>query len=97
MAEALQAQGARVAFTSVPPLQHFAALPWLLRQVLGLRGALLDWHLRRLAHQLGALHCAVELEFAREYLAIDGYHPSALGYSVWAQGLAQQLTPLLRG
>lgn len=95
MAEALQAQGARVAFTSVPPLQHFAALPWLLRQVLGLRGALLDWHLRRLAHQLGALHCAVELEFAREYLAIDGYHPSALGYRVWAQGLAPQLKPLL--
>lgn len=95
MTQALQAQGAQVAFTSVPPLQHFAALPWLLRQVLGLRGALLDWHLRRLAEQLGAQHCVVELEFAREYLAIDGYHPSALGYRVWAQGLAAQLKPLL--
>lgn len=90
------APGAQVAFTSVPPLQHFAALPWLLRQVLGLRGALLDRHLRRLAEQLGAQHCAVELEFAHEYLAIDGYHPSALGYQVWAKGLAAQLKPLLR-
>ena len=95
MTRALQAQGAQVAFTSVPPLQHFAALPWLLRQMLGLRGALLDRHLRRLAGRLGARHCAVELEFAREYLAIDGYHPSALGYRVWAQGLAAQLKPLL--
>lgn len=96
MTRTLQAHGALVAFTSVPPLQHFAALPWLLRQMLGLRGALLDWHLRRLAEQLGARHCAVELEFTREYLAIDGYHPSALGYRVWAQGLAPQLKPLLR-
>lgn len=93
MTLALQAQGARVAFTSVPPLQHFAALPWLLRQVLGLRAAQLDRHLQAVACQLGALHCPVELEFAAEYLAEDGYHPSAQGYRVWAEGLALALSP----
>jgi lysophospholipase L1-like esterase len=54
MSQTLQAQGAQVAFTAVPPLQHFSALPWLLRQVLGWRAALLDTQLRRLAGQLGA-------------------------------------------
>ncbi|MDO8698706.1 MAG: SGNH/GDSL hydrolase family protein [Pseudomonas sp.] len=91
MTQALQAQGAQVAFTAVPPLQHFSALPWLLRRVLGLRGTLLDRQLRAVARQLGASYCSVELEFAADYLAEDGYHPSQLGYQVWASGLAAQL------
>lgn len=93
MAQALTARGARVAFSSVPPLQHFTALPWLLRRLLGMRAALLDACLRRLATRQGAGHHAVELEFSAEYLARDGYHPSALGYRVWAEGLALSLLP----
>ncbi|MDX1297666.1 MAG: SGNH/GDSL hydrolase family protein [Pseudomonas sp.] len=93
MAEALAARGARVAFSSVPPLQHFTALPWLLRRLLGLRAGLLDARLGELAACLGAGHHAVELEFSPEYLARDGYHPSGLGYRVWAQGLAVSLAP----
>jgi lysophospholipase L1-like esterase len=91
MTQSLQAQGAQVAFTAVPPLQHFSALPWLLRHVLGLRAAILDAQLRRLAWQLGVVYCPVKLTFAADYLAVDGYHPSALGYRVWATGLAPQL------
>ncbi|MDP3848451.1 MAG: SGNH/GDSL hydrolase family protein [Pseudomonas sp.] len=91
MTQALQAQGAQVAFTAVPPLQHFSALPWLLRRVLDLRGALLDRQLRAVARQLGASYCPVALEFTADYLAVDGYHPSQLGYQVWASGLAPQL------
>jgi lysophospholipase L1-like esterase len=91
MAEALAAGGARVAFSGVPPLQYFTALPWLLRRLLGLRGALLDQCLRRLATRLGAGHHGVELEFSGDYLARDGYHPSALGYRVWAEALAVSL------
>lgn len=94
MSEALAARGARVAFSSVPPLQYFTALPWLLRRVLGARAALLDARLRQLASSLGAGHHAIELEFSERYLAIDGYHPSALGYRVWAQGLAASLAPV---
>jgi len=96
MAQALTARGARVAFSSVPPLQHFTALPWLLRRLLGMRAALLDACLRRLATRQGAGHHAVELEFSAEYLARDGYHPSALGYRVWAEGLALNLLPAAR-
>ncbi len=28
-----------------------------------------------------------------QFLAIDGYHPSALGYQVWGEHLAQWLEP----
>lgn len=88
MAEALARRGAQVAFSGVPPLQHFSALPWLLRQVLGVRAALLDTCLRQLAARLGAEHHPLSLEFSADYLAVDGYHPSSLGYRVWAEGLA---------
>jgi lysophospholipase L1-like esterase len=94
MAAALQGQGAQVAFSGVPPLQHFTALPWLLRRLLGMRGALLDRCLRRLAIHLGAGHHGVALEFSGDYLARDGYHPSALGYRVWAEALAASLAPV---
>lgn len=96
MGEALAARGARVAFSAVPPLQHFTALPWLLRRVLGARASLLDARLRQLAGTLGAGHHAVELEFSADYLALDGYHPSSLGYRVWAQGLAVSLVSAAR-
>ncbi|MEK8079278.1 SGNH/GDSL hydrolase family protein [Pseudomonas sp. XK-1] len=94
MAAALQGQGAAVAFSGVPPLQHFTALPWLLRRLLGVRGALLDQRLHRLAIRLGAGHHGVTLEFSGDYLARDGYHPSALGYRVWAEALAASLAPV---
>jgi lysophospholipase L1-like esterase len=96
MAEALSARGAQVAFSSVPPLQHFSALPWLLRRLLGMRAGQLDARLAQLADRLGAGHHAVELEFSSEFLARDGYHPSGLGYRVWAQGLAVSLAPAAR-
>jgi lysophospholipase L1-like esterase len=88
LAQAFPAPDCRVVFTAVPPIQHFSALPWLLRQVLGLRASILDGQLAQVAASLSALHCPVELEFAPEYLARDGYHPSALGYLRWAEGLA---------
>lgn len=92
LAEGWQARGAQVIFSAVPPLAHFHALPWLLRLLLGWRAALLDRDLRALAVSLGARHCALDMPFAAQYLARDGYHPSALGYRVWAQGLAAQLS-----
>lgn len=95
MADSLRARGVRVAFSAVPPLQHFSALPWLLRQWLGRRARLLDGELRVLSGRSGAEYCALNLPFEPRYLAEDGYHPSALGYRVWAEGLAERLTPLL--
>lgn len=92
-----QAAGARVVCTAVPPLRHFRALPWLLRQLLGWRAALLDRQLQALATAEGAGYCAVGLEMQPQYLAIDGYHPSALGYQVWGEHLAQWLVAVERG
>jgi hypothetical protein len=40
--DGFQAAGAQVTCTAVPPLQHFSALPGLLRALLGWRGRLLD-------------------------------------------------------
>lgn len=96
MAEAFRGQGCHVAFSAVPPLRHFTALPWLLRQLMGWRASLLDRELQALAQRSGALHCALDLPFEARYLAEDGYHPSALGYRVWGEGLAGRLSPLLQ-
>lgn len=85
--------GARVAFSAVAPMQHFSALPWLLRSMLGARAAMLDMALRQVAADSGAKHCPLQLRFSAEYLAADGYHPSSEGYRVWAEGLAEALIP----
>jgi lysophospholipase L1-like esterase len=96
LAGAFAAADCRVAFTAVPPMQHFSALPWLLRRMLGWRASLLDLQLGEVAAQLSASHCRVTLEFTPAYMANDGYHPSALGYRVWAEGLTTLLLGLLR-
>lgn len=93
MADALSARGARVAFSAVPPLQHFTALPWLVRRLFGGRARLLDERLQQVAHASGVTYCAVGLVFSADFLALDGYHPSSLGYRVWARELAQVLSP----
>lgn len=91
LCQALGQGGARVALTAVPPLQHFRALPWLLRQVLGLRARLLDAVMAQVALSETAQHLVLDLPFQGDYLAVDGFHPSALGYRTWAEGLAAQL------
>ncbi|MGQ7817551.1 SGNH/GDSL hydrolase family protein [Metapseudomonas furukawaii] len=89
MAGHFAVRGARVALAGVPPLEHFTALPWLLRLLLGWRARLLDRQLQSLAAREGWDCCATRLEMRREYLALDGYHPSTLGYRVWGEALAQ--------
>lgn len=92
LSQRMTAHGCRVVFTGVPPMQHFSALPWLLRRLLGLRAGLLDGELRRISAQEQAQYARLELQFADGYLARDGYHPSALGYRVWGEGLAELIT-----
>ncbi|MDG9921950.1 MULTISPECIES: SGNH/GDSL hydrolase family protein [unclassified Pseudomonas] len=92
LSQRMAAHGCRVVFTGVPPIQHFSALPWLLRRLLGLRAGLLDSELRRISVQERAQYARLDLQFADDYLARDGYHPSALGYRVWGEGLAELIT-----
>ncbi|KAF1065686.1 MAG: hypothetical protein GAK45_02136 [Pseudomonas citronellolis] len=91
-----QQHGAQVVCTAVPPLRHFSALPWLLRQLLGRRAEWLDTQLRTVAEAQGAGYSAVSLAMRPDYLAMDGYHPSALGYQVWAEQLAHWLVDTQR-
>nr|WP_298165704.1 SGNH/GDSL hydrolase family protein [uncultured Pseudomonas sp.] len=93
LAARFSAGGARVAFSAVAPMQHFSALPWLLRSMLGARAAMLDTALRQVAADSAAEYCSLQLRFSAEYLASDGYHPSREGYRVWAEGLAETLIP----
>ena len=96
LAQAFAKADCRIAFTAVPPMQHFSALPWLLRKMLGWRATLLDLQLSEVARRLSTSHCRVTLKFEPEYMARDGYHPSALGYRVWAEGLSGLLLGCLR-
>ena len=66
-------------------------MPGLLRALLGWRGRLLDEALRDLAGATGAGYCPISLDLLPDYLAIDGFHPSQLGYQVWAGALADWL------
>ncbi|WP_044873671.1 SGNH/GDSL hydrolase family protein [Pseudomonas sp. LFM046] len=83
-------RGVRVAFSGVPPLEHFSALPWLLRRLLGWRARLLDRQLHELARKEGWDCHATRLDMRPEFLALDGYHPSTLGYRVWGEALAER-------
>lgn len=80
----------RVVLVGVPPMRHFSALPWLLRQLLGWRAALLDGWGCQAASRHGALHVPARLTFEPHLLAGDGYHPSRDGYRLWAEDLAEQ-------
>ncbi|GJN50547.1 SGNH/GDSL hydrolase family protein [Pseudomonas tohonis] len=82
-------RGTQVVFAAVPPLQHFSALPWLLRRLLGWRARLLDEQMRTLAGELDAEHCAASIAMQADFLAVDGYHPSQLGCRVWGGLLAE--------
>ena len=95
--DGFQAAGAQVTCTAVPPLRHFSALPGLLRALLGWRGRLLDEALRDLAGATGAGYCPISLDLLPDYLAIDGFHPSQLGYQVWAGALADWLAAREKG
>ncbi|KFX69847.1 lysophospholipase [Pseudomonas taeanensis MS-3] len=92
MADELTARGVQVAFCGVPPLQYFSALPWLLRRLLGARAGLLDACLRQVAERSGVDYYPLRLRFSAAYLALDGFHPSSLGYRVWAQSLTAELS-----
>jgi lysophospholipase L1-like esterase len=90
LAKSLEERGCQViVFSAVPPVGRFPALPQPLRAILGIRAALLDYHLEKLARELpGAIYCHVRFPTAPAYVASDGVHPSSSGYRDWAEQLA---------
>ena len=90
VADAFHAAGIGiVAVSRLPPMHLFSALPQPLRAFLGMRARILDRDLQRLAARHRCLeYLDYRFEPRPEYLAEDGYHPSAAGCAVWGQGLA---------
>lgn len=83
---------AAIFLSGLPPMEKFTALPQPLRFVLGLRAKLLDHtlHAHPGNHQEFQT-ISVEPLLEKDYLAIDGYHPSELGYQIWGEKIAQAL------
>ncbi len=87
-----------VAVSRLPPMHLFSALPQPLRAFLGLRARLLDDDVLRLAAASGEFdYLDVRFEPRPEFLAVDGYHPSADGCAVWGRALAAGLLDLVPG
>lgn len=81
-----------VLLTSVPPMHCFPALPFPLRQVMGLRARKLDDVLRDIA----ARHDWVtHLDMGRDAdpadMASDGFHPGPTAYAEWARAASRTL------
>lgn len=76
-------------FTQVPPLAQFPALPALLKYLLGLRSIIMDLALKaKCCEHKNVYHLRSTLKVDKEMMAIDGYHPSKLGYQHWAKQIS---------
>ncbi len=78
-------------FCQVPPMHLFAGIPQPLRFMLGLRAALLDAELAAVCRENNWLLLTMDLALEAEFLAEDGYHPSARGCDKLGLALARGL------
>jgi lysophospholipase L1-like esterase len=82
---------ALVLLAGVPPLDYFPALPAPLNLVLGARSESLELGSIRLAKRMKrVVHVPFEIEKEQcaDFFCADGFHPSELGYKLWAEQLA---------
>jgi lysophospholipase L1-like esterase len=80
-----------VLLSGVPPLDYFPALPAPLSAVLGARSASLAKASMAMVKRLPrVVHVPFQIEEKRclELFCADGFHPSELGYKLWAEQLA---------
>lgn len=78
-----------IVFSGVPQLGELRSLPQPMRSALGARSAYLDALLERACVAHGVHHFPIRLPYRPEQIALDGFHPSALGYEAWAAVLAK--------
>jgi lysophospholipase L1-like esterase len=82
---------ALVLLAGVPPLGYFPALPQPLSLVLGARSSALGEASIRIVRKLKrVVHVPFQIEKERcvELFCADGFHPSELGYALWAEQLS---------
>lgn len=82
----------QVIFSALPPMQQFPALPQPLRCYLGRRATrfnklLGDW----LATSSHGQLLTPKLPLTTGSFAVDGFHPGAAAYALWAEQLAQAI------
>lgn len=87
-----QVGDALVLLAGVPPLNYFPVLPQPLSFVLGARSAALERASVDLVEKLKRVVYVpfrIEREHSGDLFCADGFHPSELGYSEWAEQLAR--------
>ena len=83
----------KILFSSIPPMQFFSALPQPLRWWLGQRAVRLNKLLDSVTKQQAFTSTlTIDTPFQQEYIAKDGFHPSAITYRLWAKKAADWLT-----
>jgi lysophospholipase L1-like esterase len=101
LAEMIDALHSRVGtvplvLAAAPPAHQLKAIPQPLRAYWGLRNHLYNGVARRLARSRPAVTFGPSYAAGKkEYLGPDGCHPSAEGYSIWAERLADTIVPLM--
>ncbi|WP_198679574.1 SGNH/GDSL hydrolase family protein [Aliidiomarina minuta] len=81
-----------ILFTAIPPMQAFPALPQPLRWYLGGRARLLNRLLLSATDQYkGVELLQVDFPLTRDYMAEDGFHPSARSCQLWAETAASRI------
>ncbi len=84
-------QAQRIVFTALPPMHKFPALPQPLRWFIGRQARVLDIELKHHCRRHDCDYLALDLPFAADYMAADGFHPSAQAASLWAHGVSDLL------
>ena len=85
-----------VVFSGLPRVQDFPLLPEPMRSILALRAARFDAALKEVAdaHPRSA-HLPIDTPLDPDGMAVDGFHPGAPIYSLWADIAAQSLRKLI--
>ncbi|WP_157980378.1 SGNH/GDSL hydrolase family protein [Pseudidiomarina taiwanensis] len=82
-------QARQIIYTSLPPMHVFPALPQPLRWYLGQQARQLDKHLQHHCQTMtNAVYLDLNMPFEPQFIATDGYHPSAAAATIWGQAAA---------
>ncbi|MGM0386220.1 MAG: SGNH/GDSL hydrolase family protein, partial [Actinomycetota bacterium] len=87
------ADGGTVVLAGLPAVGRFVALPQPTRALLGRHARALDDELAAIAgHRERTLHVRTPVLGSGPLLAVDRFHPSAMGYDLWAAELGRGLS-----
>lgn len=81
-----------ILLSGMPPLGDFPLLPQPLRRTIGLHSAALDKASQRaIAEEADAFHLPFDVALDPDMMAVDGFHPGAGIYALWADRVAERI------